>query len=139
MFTHTTPWYFDGFNVLHAVLLGREREVNWWQREYQERVVNWVEALVARGALDGPATVVFDARAPVADEHRVTSNVATVLYAPNADDFIVEMCRRSPAQQPRVVTADRSLGDRSKPTAARIVKPWELDSVRSSSTRDAED
>lgn len=130
MLTQNTPWYFDGFNVLHAVLLGRERDVSWWQREFQVRVVDWVEGLVARGALDGPATIVFDARAPLADEHRVTSSVAEVLYAPNADDFIVEMCRRSPEQQPRVVTADRSLGDRSKPAAARIVKPWGLDPSR---------
>lgn len=138
MLTQSTPWYFDGFNVLHAVLLGRERDVDWWQREFQTRVVQWVEGLLGRGALDGPATIVFDAREPLADGQRVTSLLATVVYAPSADDFIVSACG-SPEQRPRVVTADRSLGDRAKAGGARIVKPWHLDAKPQASPHDAED
>ena len=29
----------DGFNVLHGVLLGKERDHGWWRREARERLL----------------------------------------------------------------------------------------------------
>ena len=123
MFTPNAAWYFDGYNVLHAVLLGRERDVAWWHRDFQQQVVTWAETLASQSPIDGaPVTVVFDAQRPLADSETVTSAVLSVVYAPSADEWIVETCRRNVGA--RVVSADRSLTDRAKAAGAEIFKPW---------------
>jgi hypothetical protein len=142
MFTPTTPlpldaplrmdapWYFDGYNILHAVLLGRDRDVAWWHRDFQQRVVTWLEGLSSQSLIgDAPVTVVFDAQRPLADSETVTSALLSVVYAPSADEWIVETCRRTPGA--RVVSADRSLTDRAKAAGARVFKPWALESPTS--------
>lgn len=118
-----SPWYFDGYNILHAVLLGRERDVAWWHRDFQQRVVSWVETLSCTNQLEGaPVTVVFDAERPLTVSETVSSDLLSVVYAPSADDWIVENCRR--ALSARVVSADRALSDRAKVAGARVFKPW---------------
>lgn len=120
--TSNVPWYFDGYNTLHAVLLGRERDVPWWHRDYQLRVVTWVESLYEQSPIDGaPVTVVFDAGRPLSDSETVNSPTVSVVYAPSADEWIVATCRRN---RVRVVSADRSLTDRAKALGAQIFKPW---------------
>jgi hypothetical protein len=126
MFTCNRHWYFDGYNVLHAVLLGRERDVAWWHRDFQQRVVTWVETLAARAPLLGsPVTVVFDARQPLDPPHCVSSTRIEVVYAANADDWIVESCGIKPGAN--VVSADRSLGDRARARGATVSKPWDFE------------
>lgn len=128
MFTHEVTYYFDGYNILHAVLLGRERNVVWWHRDFQVRVVAWVEQLLDEPPLNvAAATVVFDAHRQPSDAERVQSSLASIVYTPDADDWIVRECTRtiaagSPA--PWLVTADRSLSDRAKTLGVRVVKPW---------------
>jgi predicted RNA-binding protein with PIN domain len=123
MFTPNKPWYFDGYNILHAVLLGRERDVTWWHRDFQQLVVSWAETLILQSPIDGaPITVVFDAQRPVAASETVNSAVLSVIYAPSADEWIVDTCRRTPGAH--VVSADRSLTDRAKAAGAVIFKPW---------------
>jgi predicted RNA-binding protein with PIN domain len=128
MFTHEATWYFDGYNVLHAVLLGRTRDVEWWRREYQEQVVAWVEHRRGRPPVGAASTtVVFDSTKALVEAERVTSNDLTVVYTPSADAWILENCRLASAGERWVVTADRALGDRSRALGARVVKPWLLD------------
>lgn len=118
-----TLWYFDGYNVLHAVLLGRDRNVAWWHRDFQRRVVAWVEGLTKGPPIDGaPVTVVFDAERPLTAAEIVTSDLVAVVYTPNADDWIVETCRNDSAAH--VVTADRALQERVKATGSSVSKPW---------------
>jgi predicted RNA-binding protein with PIN domain len=128
MFTPEVTYYFDGYNVLHAVLLGHERDVAWWHRDFQLRVVSWVEQLLNKPALNiALAIVVFDAGIPPCNEERVQSSLLSIVYAPNADDWIVQECANtSGASAPWVVTADRALTDRVKALGARVIKPWLL-------------
>lgn len=130
MFTHEVTCYFDGYNILHAVLLGHERNVTWWHRDFQLRVVSWVEQLLDRPPLNvAVATVVFDAERPPSDAERVRSSLASIVYTPDADDWIVRECTKTNAAgtpAPWVVTADRALTERVKARGARVVKPWLL-------------
>ncbi len=128
MFTPEVTYYFDGYNVLHAVLLGHDRDVSWWHRDFQLRVVSWVEQLLNNPPLNvALATVVFDAENPPSDEERVQSSSLSIVYAPNADDWIVQECANtSGTSAPWVVTADRALTDRVKALGARVIKPWLL-------------
>ncbi len=126
MFTCNGPWYFDGYNVLHAVLLGRERDVAWWHRDFQRRVVVWAEFVAGCAPVHGsPVTVVFDAERPLGESETVSSAHIAVVYAPSADDWIVESCRRKPGAN--VVSADRALGDRVRATGGRVYKPWDFE------------
>jgi predicted RNA-binding protein with PIN domain len=128
MFTHEATWYFDGYNVLHAVLLGRTRDVDWWRREYQQQVVAWVEHLQGRPPLGSASTtVVFDSMKALPETERVSSGKLTVVYTPNADDWILESCRLDSRTERWVVTGDRALGDRLKASGVRVLKPWQLD------------
>lgn len=139
----------DGYNVLHAVLLGTERrerahegsdlevcELEWWAPSYQRRVVLWAESLFRSLRVNHPktgvvdcsnanaprVTVVFDARGPTV-AHEVSSELVNLVYTPNADDFIVDVCRREVVT---VVTADRSLTNRAAVHGAKSVKPWQV-------------
>ena len=115
----------DGFNVLHAgVLLGRDR-AGWWQEPAQRRLIERV------GRFADPRYpeiwVVFDRRpgqdqrrgAAVNDDPRIQ-----VVYAPSADDWIVEQVGALSSQRPiTVVTADRLLYDRARRAGAEILSP----------------
>jgi predicted RNA-binding protein with PIN domain len=126
-FTEDTTWYFDGYNVLHAVLLGHERDVSWWHRDYQQRVVARVEEWMRSPELPTAAvTVVFDAHRLLSDSERVHSSSLNVVYAPNADDWLINTCELGGENNPCFVTADRSLSDKLKARGARIVKPWDI-------------
>ena len=109
--------------------------LNWWEHGYQRRVVAWAEALwltvmrtraVAgeQGLADSQPirlTVVFDASREVTIEQRVMSERVAVVYAPSADEWIVEQCRKESVV---VITADRALVNRARMWGARSVKPW---------------
>lgn len=132
------PWYIDGFNVLHAVLLGRDRKVAWWHRDFQTRVVRWVEDLVHLPPLAGSAiTVVFDSERSLDEVQRVESLLVRVVYAPSADEWIVETCSSSENSGAWVLSADRALVERVKARGARAVRPWSLHSSSANSGRRA--
>ena len=115
----------DGFNVLHAgVLLGRDR-AGWWQEPAQRRLIERV------GRFADPRYpeiwVVFDRRpgqdqrqgAVVSDDPRIH-----MVYAPSADDWIVEQVKALCGQRPvTVVTADRLLRDRIRHAGGEILSP----------------
>lgn len=119
----------DGFNVLHAVvLIGRDR-AGWWQPAAQRRLVERVEQL----PLSYPTIwIVFDRRPSTGEVPRdeipedVTSNDSRlrIVYAPSADDWIVqEVERLTPQHSITVVTADRPLRDRVRRVGGSVLSP----------------
>jgi len=125
----------DGFNVLHAVLLGKERESGWWQREARERLLRraslwpdpsdelWV-------AFDGaqPAWSVWSepvARImPRADSGDPGPMIHSV-YVESADDWIVRRARRTPnPERTVVVSADRKVAGRARSAGCEVWTPW---------------
>ena len=122
----------DAFNVLHAVLLGRERDHGWWRREERERLLRRI-----RGWKNGPDEiwVAFDGAQPawsvwaepilrpitVASRGPIVHSV----YVESADDWIVRRARRSARpQQLIVVSADRKVSGRARSAGCEIWTPW---------------
>jgi predicted RNA-binding protein with PIN domain len=109
-------WLIDGFNVLHAgVLRGRDRR-EWWTEPRREALLRVV------AAFDEPADrvfVVFDGRRPPGE-----ASAENVVFAPSADDWLLERVRAAPEPgRVVVVTGDRQLADRVRHRGARVVSP----------------
>jgi hypothetical protein len=122
----------DGFNVLHAVLLGKEREDGWWRRASRERLLRRVSRWQ-----DGPDEiwVAFDGTQPAWSMWAETllipetsaSNSTTVhsVFVESADDWIVRRARRSPApDRTVVVSADHKVAGRARSAGCEIWTPW---------------
>jgi hypothetical protein len=122
----------DAFNVLHAVLLGREREHGWWRREERERLLRRIS-----GWKNGPDEiwVAFDGAQPawsvwaepVLRPITVASRGPIVhsIYVESADDWIVRRARRSARpEQLVVVSADRKVSGRARSAGCEIWSPW---------------
>ena len=122
----------DGFNVLHAVVLVGRARAGWWQPTAQRRLVERVEQLT----LSYPTIwIVFDRR-PSTNEvpEDVTSNDPRIriVYAPSADDWIVqEVERLTPQHSVTVVTADRPLRERVRHVGGSLLSPLALFSTPS--------
>ncbi len=125
----------DGFNVLHAVLLGKER-AGWWRRALRERLLERVEAWDGGRdeiwvAFDGsrPAESVW--AEPVAcpsdpDAGRGSHGpIVHQVFVESADDWIVRRARR--AERPErvlVVSADRKVTGRARSAGCEVLAPW---------------
>lgn len=115
----------DGFNVLHAgVLVGRER-AGWWQEPAQRRLVARVEQFTNPSYPE--IWVIFDRRSDRSSQRTdVTSQDARirVVYAPSADDWIVEQVEALSGQRPvTVVTSDRLLRNRVRQAGGELLSP----------------
>jgi len=114
------PLYLvDGFNLLHAVMLTDRTKVAWWALAEQRHVVE-----LSEGFEQGEVCVVFDERGSdrVASTERVQ-----VMFAPDADEYIVSHCAALQGRRPVVVvSADRSLCDRSLYRGAARLSPWKF-------------
>lgn len=129
-------WLVDGYNVLHAGLLGRDRS-EWWTAARRNQLLD-----VAAGLDAGDAEVwlVFDGPHPERDPHtgpaahtaqqRDSGIDATPpphvhrVFAPSADDWLFAYVKT--AEDPSlvaVVTADRKVADRARHRGAVIVHP----------------
>lgn len=114
-------WLVDGFNVLHAGVLGGRDRSSWWTRERREE-------LLARAACfddpDAELWVVFDG--PREPEESAPGRARPV-FAPSADEWLVARVRESgePARI-AVVTADRRLAGRARQRGARVVSPGDF-------------
>jgi predicted RNA-binding protein with PIN domain len=117
----TRIWLVDGYNVLHAGVLGGRDRSEWWtasrRRELLERVSGF--------AADAEIWIVFDgpddpgAAAETPGPHCV--------FAASADDWLVDRVGR--AEDPAeiaVVTADRKVAGRARGRGARVVSPKEF-------------
>lgn len=117
-------WLLDGFNVLHAVLLGGQSRGRFWQRSERERLVARLVGAPGDTRPPGEIVVVFDGAHPVEGEAARPGPGVEVVFAPSADDWIVRRVRRS--ERPErigVVTNDRQVAGRSRHAGARIVAP----------------
>ena len=134
----------DGFNVLHAVLLGRDRADGWWRRVFRERLLDRVCSWRGGGdeiwvAFDGsrPATSVW--AEPVATPLDAPAGTTPAggpltrrpivhnVFVESADDWIVRRARR--AERPEeliVVTADRKVAGRARSAGCEILTPWDF-------------
>ena len=125
----------DGFNVLHAVLLGKDRSGGWWRRALRERLLARVSAW--NGGAD-EIWVAFDGARPAASvwaepvatpsgaaSPRPSSPTVHSVFVESADDWIVRRARR--AEHPDrmiVVSADRKVAGRARSAGCTILTPW---------------
>ncbi len=131
----------DGFNVLHAVLLGKDRQAGWWKRQPRERLLNrvccwnggpddiWV-------AFDGdqPAMSVWpepqESSRPVDEPDPESGREAPTvhsLFVESADDWIVRRARKtSRPDRVVVVSADRKVAGRARSAGCEVWTPWEF-------------
>lgn len=114
-------WLVDGYNVLHAGVLGGRDRALWWtearRRELVERVAGFAQ--------DAEVWIVFDG----ADERGSEADPPgpRCVFAASADDWLVERVRS--AEDPSaiaVVTGDRQVAERSRGSGARVVSPKEF-------------
>jgi predicted RNA-binding protein with PIN domain len=114
-------WLVDGYNVLHAGVLGGRDRSQWWtasrRRELLERVAGFEQAAELWIVFDGPED-------PGAD---LTQPGPRCVFALSADDWLVDRVRRSDdPSQIAVVTADRQVAGRARSRGAQIVSPAEF-------------
>ena len=116
-------WLVDGFNVLHAHLLrGRDRK-EWWTEERRRLVIAQAERLSARGER---VCVVFDGKQPADTEEAPETALLRVVFAPDADAWILKAMRAAPDPGGvAVVTGDRSVKDRVRRFGAHAISPRE--------------
>lgn len=122
----------DGFNVLHTVVLGRDRAAGWWKREPRERllrrIATWTEGPDALWvAFDGTRESWSTWAEPVADTMAAAAAGAHVhsVYVESADDWIVRRARRSPwPDRTVVVSADHKVAGRARSAGCAIWTPW---------------
>ncbi len=114
-------WLVDGFNVLHAHLLrGRDRKA-WWTEERRRLVIAEAEKLTARGER---VCVVFDGNQPAGTEAEPEDALLRVVFAPDADEWILKTMRAAPDPGGvAVVTGDRPVKDRARRFGAHAVSP----------------
>jgi len=111
-----TIWLVDGYNVLHAAVLGGKDRSEWWtgsrRRELLERV----------SGFDAEVWIVFDGPDDSGTEAELPG--PRCVFAASADDWLVDRVRS--AEDPAaiaVVTADRQVAGRARGRGARIVSP----------------
>lgn len=122
-------WLVDGYNVLHAAILrGRDRAL-WWTEPRRRQL------LEAASRFDDDSAdiwVVFDGEGESArgESARDETEVPAVpertrcVFAPSADDWLVDRVRRSEdPSQLAVVTADRQVAGRAAHRGAQVVSP----------------
>ncbi len=117
-------WLVDGFNTLHAVVLGGENRDRFWDRANRERLI---ERLGHGVASDTPIVLVFDGSRPVEGDEARPAPGLEVVFAPSADDWIVKRARRAGGTEPPecvgVVSNDRKVAGRCRHAGAAVVGP----------------
>lgn len=132
-------WLVDGFNLLHAVLLGGEERSQWWTAAARERVLAAVEEATRAGDRDATVTpggaaasassqssvwVVFDGNRSASDTPTSEAGRLQSVFAPSADEWLVRRVKQ--AREPSrvvVVTADRKLANRARHHGAQVLSP----------------
>ncbi len=112
-------WLVDGFNVLHAVVLGGRDRADWWKESQRSEVVT----LAAGLGDDAEVWVVFDGPEERCGESLGADGVHQV-FAPSADEWLLKRVKTSTEpSRIAVVTADRALVSRLERCGARVVSP----------------
>jgi predicted RNA-binding protein with PIN domain len=124
----------DGFNVLHAVLLGKEREEGWWRRESREKLLRRVSVWQSGPdeiwvAFDGtqPAWSVWAEPIAIPRTSHSKSTIVHSVFVESADDWIVRRARRAThPDRTIVVSGDRKVTGRARSAGCEIWTPWAL-------------
>ena len=124
----------DGFNVLHATLLGKEREEGWWGRASRERLLRRISAWPSGPdeiwvAFDGTQPAWSVRAEPIAIPETTRSKTAIVhsVFVESADDWIVRRARRtSRPESTIVVSGDHKVTGRARSAGCEIWTPWTL-------------
>ncbi len=122
----------DGFNVLHAVLLGKDRDSGWWRRVHRERLLERVTHWSGGAdsiwvAFDGshPAMSAWAELVTMSSGGDLPGPAVHSLFVESADDWIVRRARRT--QHPErmiVVSADHKVAGRARSAGCEILTPW---------------
>ena len=121
-------WLVDGFNVLHAGVLGGRDRSQWWTEPRRAELITLVERfedpkVEIRVVFDGPRPV--DGVRPLEPGPAGSASRVLPVFAPSADEWLVAAVRADPApERITVVTADRKLAGRVRHRGAAIVSPW---------------
>ncbi len=113
-----TIWLVDGYNVLHAAVLGGKDRSEWWTGSRRRELLERASAFDA----DAEVWIVFDG--PDDSAATAGSSGPHCVFADSADDWLVDRVRR--AEDPAeiaVVTADRQVAGRARGRGARVVSP----------------
>jgi predicted RNA-binding protein with PIN domain len=122
---HVDEWLVDGFNLLHAVLLGGEDRSQWWKASGRSRVLEAVAEATSEDEHDR-VWVVFDGSRPAPESSSDAGNVDRLqsVFAPSADDWLVRRVKAAPdPAHVVVVTGDRKLANRARHNGAVIQSP----------------
>lgn len=122
----------DGFNVLHAVLLGKDRDSGWWKRTPREQLLERVSGWQGGPddiwvAFDGnqPAMSVWPEERVLPEERPGTRPMVHSLFVESADDWIVRRARRTDRpDRVVVVSADRKVAGRARSAGCEVWSPW---------------
>jgi len=131
-------WLVDGYNVLHAGLLGRDR-TEWWTAERRNQLLDIAAGLDIVNAeiwlvFDGPYSEKKEPEKKESEEGKPEKEIcggdATPpphvhrVFAPSADDWLLERLKAEPNPSlTAIVTADRKVADRARHRGAVIVHP----------------
>jgi predicted RNA-binding protein with PIN domain len=113
-----TIWLVDGYNVLHATVLGGKDRSQWWTGSRRRELLERVSGFDA----DAEVWIVFDGPDDSGAEAELPG--PRCVFAASADDWLVDRVRK--AEDPTaiaVVTADRQVAGRARGRGARIVSP----------------
>jgi predicted RNA-binding protein with PIN domain len=114
-------WLVDGYNVLHAGVLGGRDRSRWWTESRRQELLDRVAGFDAEADL----WIVFDG--PVDPEEPSDRPGLRCVFASSADDWLIERVRR--ADDPSriaVVTSDRQVAGRARNRGAQIVSPMDF-------------
>ncbi|MCH7645421.1 MAG: NYN domain-containing protein [Myxococcales bacterium] len=108
----------DGYNVLHAAVLGGRDRSRWWSGSRRRELLERASGFDA----DAEVWIVFDG--PDDSGAEAEPSGPHCVFATSADDWLVDRVRR--AEDPSeiaVVTADRKVAGRARGRGARVVSP----------------
>lgn len=111
-------WLVDGYNVLHAAVLGGRDRSQWWTGSRRRELLERVSGFDA----DAEIWIVFDGP----DDPGAAAELPGLhcVFAVSADDWLVDRVRK--ADDPTeiaVVTADRKVAGRARGRGAQIISP----------------
>jgi len=114
-------WLVDGYNVLHAGVLGGRDRSRWWTESRRRELLERVAGFDAEAEL----WVVFDGSKD--PEEPSGPPGPRCVFASSADDWLIQRVRR--AEDPSriaVVTSDRQVAGRARSRGAQIVSPMDF-------------
>jgi len=112
-------WLIDGFNVLHAGLLGGRDRSKWWTEAKRRELLDRVERFEN---IEAELWIVFDGRRQAQESAEAVR--PRCVFAPSADTWLVERVREAAdPTELAVVTADRQVAGRVRSRGVQVVSP----------------